>query len=116
MQMLWPMLLINLPMPCSPPGASHETSLPPRYMVRHRITGWRGGVRNLAARESGMSEKRYYYDCPLKAAFMAKYHGMKFTTFPNDRIVREGTFTAYLRPDDYKDAAFWDANGGKIYI
>ena len=22
--------------------------------------------------------KKYYYDCPLQAAFMAKYHGMKF--------------------------------------
>jgi hypothetical protein len=25
-----------------------------------------------------MADKRYYYDCPIQAAYMAKYFGMRF--------------------------------------
>lgn len=34
--------------------------------------------------------KRYFYDCPIKAAYMAKYHGMKFKSARGQNLYFDG--------------------------
>lgn len=35
-------------------------------------------------------DKRYYYDCAIKAAYMAKYHGMKFKSSRGQNLYFDG--------------------------
>lgn len=51
---------------------------------------------------------RYYYDCPIKAAYMAKYFGISF-----DGQSFEYIATAYC---DYRAEWFKEANPEKYYL
>jgi hypothetical protein len=59
--------------------------------------------------ESPTGTPRFYYDCPIKAAFMARYHGMRFTNTdgheyqcdaPTLMSVMEGR--VYVHPDSLR--------------